>query len=1057
MALNISAWSIRNPIPPIVMAAAIAGLGYINFTKLPITRMPNVDAPLISVLVTQFGASPAELEAQVARKVEDAVASVAGFHHVVTAITDGISSTSINFRFGTDTDRALNDVKDAVTRVRGDLPRGINEPLVRRIDATGLPILTYAAIAPGKTPEQLSFFVEDVVIRELQGIRGVGSVEGIGSVRREIRVGLDPVRLQGVGLTALDVSRQLRGSNVDLAGGRAEIGGRDQAIRTLAGAKTFADLAATRIGLPMGGEVRLDDLGLVSDTVEEPRTFARLNGTPVVGVSIARAKGASDVIVAENVASSIETIRAAHPEVDLKLIDSSVDFTLGNYEAANHTLYEGAILTVLVVFVFLRDLRATIIAAITLPLSILPAFWVMNILGFSLNIVSLLAITLSVGILVDDAIVEIENIVRHIHMGKSPYRAALEAADEIGLAVIAISLTIVAVFLPVGFLSSVPGQFFKQFGITVSVQVLFSLLVARFITPMLAAYFLKPHRHEEKPDGRIMRGYKRALAWSVRHRFITIAAGLLLFVATMASARLLQSGFMPPSDSSRSVLAIELPPGSQLVNTEAVTETIADRLRKRREVESVFVDGGRIPPSLLDVGKAALTISYVPKSQRTLTQQQLEQAITRDLSDIPDIRYWFLDDNGLRNVSYYVSGEDNATVANVAAELAGQMRRLPMVANVVSGTALNRPELRIYPRRDLAVRLGVSTESLSETIRVATIGDVGPALAKFDTGDRTVPIRVLLEEHARADRQVLEQLRVPSQRGGGVPLIALADLSFGEGPTSITRFDRLRYASVEADLVAGAALSEALEAINALPVMKNHPPGIKFKSGGDAELQAELFDEFGTALRNGLTAVYIVLAILFTSLLQPLTILFSLPLSITGAVLGLLVTSLPLSLPVIIGILMLMGIVTKNAIMLVDFAIESMHGGVDRAAAIMDAGQKRARPIIMTTIAMAAGMAPSAMAVGAGGEFRSPMAIAVIGGLLVSTVLSLLFVPAVFTAMDDLGGFLMRVFGRFLAKTDEPGFEHAAMPSPPAEVHPLDDGVSGQPGKTRAVAPEPAK
>jgi len=505
MALNISAWSIRNPIPPIVMAAAIAGLGYINFTKLPITRMPNVDAPLISVLVTQFGASPAELEAQVARKVEDAVASVAGFHHVVTAITDGISSTSINFRFGTDTDRALNDVKDAVTRVRGDLPRGINEPLVRRIDATGLPILTYAAIAPGKTPEQLSFFVEDVVIRELQGIRGVGSVEGIGSVRREIRVGLDPVRLQGVGLTALDVSRQLRGSNVDLAGGRAEIGGRDQAIRTLAGAKTFADLAATRIGLPMGGEVRLDDLGLVSDTVEEPRTFARLNGTPVVGVSIARAKGASDVIVAENVASSIETIRAAHPEVDLKLIDSSVDFTLGNYEAANHTLYEGAILTVLVVFVFLRDLRATIIAAITLPLSILPAFWVMNILGFSLNIVSLLAITLSVGILVDDAIVEIENIVRHIHMGKSPYRAALEAADEIGLAVIAISLTIVAVFLPVGFLSSVPGQFFKQFGITVSVQVLFSLLVARFITPMLAAYFLKPHRHEEKPDGRIMR------------------------------------------------------------------------------------------------------------------------------------------------------------------------------------------------------------------------------------------------------------------------------------------------------------------------------------------------------------------------------------------------------------------------------------------------------------------------------------------------------------------------------------------------------------------------
>jgi len=710
---------------------------------------------------------------------------------------------------------------------------------------------------------------------------------------------------------------------------------------------------------------------------------------------------------------------------------------------------------VIVVFLFLRDLRATIIAAITLPLSILPAFWVMNALGFSLNVVSLLAITLSVGILVDDAIVEIENIVRHIQMGKSPYLAALEAADEIGLAVIAISLTIVAVFLPVGFLSSVPGLYLKQFGITVSVQVLFSLLVARFITPMLAAYLLKPRRHEEKADGRIMRIYTRALGWSVRHRFITILTGVALFAVTMFGAFSLPTGFMPPSDSARSVLAIDLPPGSQLANTEAVTETIVDRVRKRPEVESVFVDGGRIPPSLLDVGKAALTITYVPKSKRSLTQQQLEQAITRDVAEIPDIRSWFLDDNGARNITLYVTGDDNATVASVASELAGQMRRLSMVANVVSGAALNRPELRIYPRRDLAVRLGVSTEALSETIRVATIGDVGPALAKFDTGDRTVPIRVLLEEHARADRQVLEQLRVPSQRGSGVPLVALADLSFGEGPTSITRFDRQRYASVEADLVGGAALSEALKAIDDLPVMKNHPPGIKFLTGADAELQKELFSDFGSAMLNGLTTVYIVLAVLFTSLLQPLTILFSLPLSITGAVLGLLAAKLPWSLPVMIGILMLMGIVTKNAIMLVDFAIESMHTGVDRAAAILDAGQKRARPIIMTTLAMAAGMAPSAMAIGAGGEFRSPMAIAVIGGLLVSTVLSLLFVPAVFTAMDDLGNFLMRLFRRFIAKADEPG--HAAKPPSPAQIHPVDDGVAGQPGKTRAVAPEPAK
>ena len=551
MAINISSWAIRHPLPPLVMAAAIVALGYMSFNKLPITRMPNIDAPVVSVLITQFGAAPAELESKVTKTIEDAVSGVSGVHHINSVIADGISSTIIIFRLETNTDRALNDVKDAVTRARGDLPRGIDEPMIQRVDIVGLPILTYAAIAPGKTPEQLSWFVEDVVVRALQGLRGVGSIDRIGNVEREIRVGLDPVRVQAVGLTPLDVSRQLRGSNVDLAGGRAEIGGRDQAIRTLAGAKTLADLAATRIGLPTGGEVRLDDLGLVTDSIAEPRSFARLDGAPVVGFSIFRAKGASDVAVAEAVAARIETLKAANPDVDLRLIDTSVTYTLGNYESALHTLYEGAILAVIVVFLFLRDLRATIIAAITLPLSIFPAFWVMDMLGFSLNMVSLLAITLSTGILVDDAIVEIENIVRHIRMGKSPYQASLEAADEIGLAVIAISLTIVAVFVPASFMASVPGQFFKQFGITVSVQVLFSLLCARLITPMLAAYFLRPHQHEEKADGRTMRLYTRLVTWSVRHRFITVAIGLLVFVASLAAARILPTGFLPPSETSR--------------------------------------------------------------------------------------------------------------------------------------------------------------------------------------------------------------------------------------------------------------------------------------------------------------------------------------------------------------------------------------------------------------------------------------------------------------------------------------------------------------------------
>ena len=1034
MAINISAWSIRHPLPATVMFAAIVALGYLSFSRLPITQLPNADIPVISVTITQFGTAPAELETQVTKTIEDAVSGVEGVNHITSSITDGIATTTVTFRLETNTDRALNDIKDAITRVRANLPRSIDEPLVQRVDIAGLPILTYAAISPGKTPEQLSWFVEDVVIRALQGVRGVGRVELIGAVQREIRVGLDPIRLQGVGLTPLDVSRQLRGSNVDLAGGRAEIGGREQAIRTLAGAKTLIDLGATKIALPNGGEVRLDDLGFITDTIAEPRTFARFDGIPVVGFSILRAKGASDVGVADAVAAKVATIRAAHPDVELKLIDSSVGYTLGNYHSALHTLYEGAALAVLVVFLFLRDLRATVIAAITLPLSILPAFWVMDVLGFSLNMVSLLAITLSTGILVDDAIVEIENIVRHIRQGKSPYQAAIEAADEIGLAVIAISLTIVAIFVPASFMQSIPGQFFKQFGITVSVQVLFSLLCARLITPMLAAYFLRPHQRVEKGDGFVLRLYTRLITWSVRHRFITIAIGLIFFIGSIWSTGLLPSGFLPDIDKARSLLAIELPPGSQLGDNETISDSIVRQIRARPEVSSVFVDGGRIPPGVTEVRKSTLTINYVPKSDRAISQRQLELAISRDLNDVPDIRFWFLDENGKRNVTLIVTGQDNATVANVASELAAQMQRLPEITNVVSTSSMNRPELRIYPRRDLAVRLGVSTESLSETIRVATIGDVGPGLAKFDAGDRVVPIRVLLEESARADKAALEQIRVPSPRAGGVPLGALADIEFAAGPISINRHDRQRQATLEADLVGGSALSTAMAAIKALPVMQSLPPGIQVTEAGDAELQAELFDGFGSSMRNGLMMVYVVLAILFGSLLQPLTIMISLPLALGGAIVGLLATNKPISAPVVIGILMLMGIVTKNAIMLVDFAIEAMRRGVDRTTAIIESGRMRARPIVMTTIAMAAGMAPSALALGAGGEFRSPMAIAVIGGLTASTLLSLLFVPTLFTLVDDIGRITGRVFGRLIGPSGEGAPAPGAPPPSPAPV-----------------------
>ncbi len=1036
MAMNISAWSIRNPLPSVVFSIVLLVLGWVSFTRLAVTRLPNADIPVISVAVSQFGAAPAELESQVTKTIEDGVSGVEGVRHISSSITDGLSVTTIQFVLETNTDRALNDVKDAVTRVRANLPQNVNEPLIQRVDVIGLPIVTYAAISPGKTPEQLSYFVDDVVKRALQGVRNVAQVERIGGVEREILVSLDPDRLQAVGLTAVDVSHRLRGTNVDLAGGRAEIGKNDQAIRTLAGAKTLNELAGTMISLPTGGEVRLDDLGTVTDTIADRRTFARFNGEPVVALGIKRSKGASDVVVAAAVQKRIDALKIAHPEVDLKLIDTSVEFTKGNYEAAISTLFEGAILAVVIVLLFLRDIRATIIAAISLPLSIFPAFWAMDILGFSLNLVSFLAITLSTGILVDDAIVEIENIVRHMRMGKSPYRAALEAADEIGLAVIAISLTIIAIFAPASFMSGIAGQFFKQFGITVSVQVFFSLLAARFVTPVLAAYFLKDYPHDDPPPGRILQSYRKLVTWSVKHHLLTVMIGFGIFAASIWSITLLPQGFLPAQDTARSLLAMELPPGSQLAYTEKVTEQIVALLRKRPEVRSVFVDGGRVPPGTFEVRRAALIINYTPKTERRITQRELELAIGRELQNVPDIRFWFLDENGLRAISLVVTGADSNIVNNVASELANQMKRIPLIANVISEISLDRPELRIQPRADLAARLGVSTDSLSETIRVATIGDVGPALAKFDAGDRQVPIRVQLEDNARGDLQILEQLRVPLGGGrGGVPLSVVADIKLDQGPTSINRYDRERQATVAADLVGTAALGDATRKINELPVMKSLPKGVSVNPSGDAESLNELSAGFATAITAGLMMVYAVLVLLFGTFLQPITILFSLPLSIGGAIVALLLTGKQLTTPVWIGILMLMGIVTKNAIMLVEFAVESMRAGKAREDAIIDAGMKRARPIVMTTIAMAAGMMPSALAFGAGGEFRSPMALAVIGGLIFSTVLSLVFVPAMFMMMDDIGVLIWRFASKLITSGHNSGeTDHAGDHKPPASI-----------------------
>ncbi|MCX5497702.1 efflux RND transporter permease subunit [Kaistia dalseonensis] len=1099
---NFSSWAIRNPVPPILLFVVLCAFGIVAFMGLPITRFPNIDVPIVSVTVTDSGTAPAELETQVTKKVEDAVAAISGVKHITSTITDGSSNTAIEFRLEVNTDRALNDVKDAIAKIRGDLPRTVDEPIVQRIDVEGQSIMTYGASAPAMSPEELSWFIDDTAIRALQALKGVGRVERMGGVTREIDIRLDPDRLMALGVTAADVNRQLQITNVDLSGGKGEVGSQEQTIRTLAGAKTLDDLANTRIALSGGREVRLAELGTVEDHWQEPKSFARLDGRPAVAMSIYRAKGASDASVAELVRAKIAELGREHPDVTFSQIDDTVTYTYGNYQSAMDTLYEGAALAILVVLLFLRDWRATLVAAVALPLSAIPTFWAISMLGFSLNLVSLLGITLVTGILVDDAIVEIENIVRHTRMGKKPYRAAIEAADEIGLAVIAISMTIIAIFAPVSFMSGIAGQYFRQFGLTVAVAVFFSLLVARLITPMMAAYFMRvpyvgdgsdgrpvytgfradawrrlrrivpvgaviglaalvlqlsadglagvpllgtlaervtaigwiriagfavggaaflalfgawlgqPHPEEEH-DGWIMRSYTALLRGTLRPgmRWVTLGIGIATFVVAIQAMGMLPSEFIPEADESRLVVSIELPPGTPLDDTAVTTDAIAERLRALPEIQNVFVMGGTSPTGTLEPRRAALILTLTPKEDRTRSQKEMKPIIADALADIPDIRFYVVNDRGDRETTVAVIGRDGEAVVKAASDLEAAMKSDPMFSNPVALASFARPEIRIVPKLDEASDLGLAPDRISETIRVATSGDADSNLAKFTVDGRQIPIRVQLDDKARQDLSVLAALRVPLTAGGSVPLASVADIGFGEGPATIERYDRERLVKVGTDMAKGFTSGQGGDRIKTMDVVKSFPAGVHLQDTGDAEAQAEVFSAFGVAMGSGIMLVFVVLIILFNNVFQPITILASLPLSIGGVVAALLLTNNAFSMPVIIGVLMLMGIVTKNAIMLVDFAVEREKHGMDRKEAIIDAGRKRARPIVMTTIAMAAGMVPAALALGQGGEFRSPMAIAVMGGLLVSTVLSLVFIPSVYTIMDDFSALVGRVFG----------------------------------------------
>lgn len=1027
---NISAWSIRNPVVPIVFFAGLVIAGIVSFMRMDIQQQPDIEFPMVIINVSQPGAAPTEIETQITQKLEAAVRSISGVNTISSTASEGNSQTMVEFDIGEDINGATNEVKNAVDQIRGDLPDGILEPQIFKASTSSQPIAYFAVEADDMTIEQLSWFIDDTIAKRLLSIPGMAKVSRSGGVNREILVTLDPGRMQALGVSAAQVNSALRQANVNAAGGKAEVGGSRQSLRVLGNANDAYSLSQTDIPLGGGRTIKLADIARVSDSFGEITSIAKFNGRPVVTFNMSRARGASDAAVYDAAMVELGKLEKEHPGVRFKRMFTSVTYVKSQYESSMAAMVEGAILAVIVVFFFLRDWRATIISAIAIPLSAIPTFWFMDLLGISLNTQSLLALSLVAGVLVDDAIVEIENIVRHMRMGKTAYQAAIDAADEIGLAVVATTFSIVAVFLPVGMMPGVSGEIFRAFGLTVVVAVLTSLAVARTITPMVAAYFLEAHGHAEHASGPLIDRYLAVLHWSldtskadayraahrdasghlsIRERLaarlrdhrvgmIGIGVGALLLTGIVSSR--LPMEFFPTQDNDFVGISIDMVPGTTLAQTQAVSDRVRAMILKDEDVENAYQN----------IGEGTGRLMLMLKEDRKQTSKQIEEKFTPFLQQIPDARVAFQDMQSMggggggtgRPISVMLTGSDSVLLHDTASKLVEEMKDLPQIVAPRISADLRRPELVIKPRLDLAAQLGVSTSSLSQAIRIATIGEIDQNAAKFSLNDRQVPIRVRLPESARRELANIANLPVPTTTGGSVPLSRVAEISYGSGPTSIQRYNQQRRIFVGADLAPGIVKSEATQAIFALPTMKNLPRGVSNAPFGQDEWQLEMLTNLSIAVPSGILLVFAVLVLLYHRIISPLVNMGSLFLAPLGGFLALFLTGQSLSMPVFIGVLMLLGIVAKNSILLIDFAIEEMKTGASKFDAIIEAGHKRAQPIVMTTVAMVAGMVPTVLSLNGDGAWRAPMGTTVIGGLLLSTFLTLLIVPAGFSLADGL-------------------------------------------------------
>ena len=1039
--------SIRRPVFATMMMAALAVLGIASYRQLTIDFFPKIDFPVVTVTTQYPGASPEAVERDVTRKIEEAINTVEGIKNIESTSQEGLSLIIAIFQLEVSSQVAGQDVRSKISAIRGDLPREIEEPVVQRLNFGEMPVASVAVDAPGLAPVAATNIADKIVKRRLETVSGVGSVNLVGEATREIQVVVDRSRLEAYRISLAEVVGALARENVDVPAGAADRGATQALVRVAARGASAEQIAEIPIKHVNGAAIPVRYVAQVIDGVEEARNLALLNDRPALALDVQKQSGANTVAVSEGVREAVGELNAGllPPGVSLRIVVDQSSFIREAVEDVQVTLLIGGLLTILIVYLFLNSWRSTVITGVTLPISVISAFIAIRFFGFTLNVLTLMGLSLAIGMLIDDAIVVRENIVRHLQRGKDHFEAARDGTTEIGLAVMATTFTIIAVFIPVAFMGGMVGQFFYEFGITVAAVVLVSLFVSFTLDPMLSSRWVDPDIEQDQHTtflghalqrfnhwfDDLHRKYERLLGWSLRHRFTVLAIALAAFVGSFPILGLLGGDFMPDFNRGEYQVNFKATPGTTLRETGERAAEVVAKLRAMPDVDYTYTTIGESGAFFRPVNEGSIYVKLRTREGKSFSQVLREARAA--VGQVPGLTFGLLEAGpfGQKPLQVSVFGPDVAELDRQSQALMAAMRRIPGVADIETSLDTSRPELRVEVDRDRASDLGIPVAVIATTLRAGVVGEVATTIEDEAGDSHDVRVRLRADERRFADD--LLNLKVPTDKDDAngdkiqLPLREVARAVAATGPSTIRRKDLQREVRVSAN-TDGRPLQEVTADIEAAAAGLELPPGYSIVAGGDSEELKNMFQNMFEALTLAVIFIYLILASQFGSFVHPLSIMLSLPLSLVGVALALLITGDTLNIMSMIGLIMLMGLVTKNAILLVDFTNQARERGLARRDALISAGTTRLRPIVMTTLAMIFGMLPLAFAIGAGAEMRAPMARAVIGGLITSTLLSLIVVPVVYTYLDDLRPSVVREWVR--ARRRRPATEKAPEGAP---------------------------